>query len=56
MSLADLDKGSYTQFAKTWLGPTLGWVMLPIIPQTNVTTSGTYTILPYNGQVILKAT
>jgi hypothetical protein len=55
MSLADLDKGGTNQFNKTWLGPTLGWVMLPVIPQTQVTAGSTYVVVPYNSQVLLRA-
>ena len=53
MSLADLDTGNYFQQALIYLGPTIGWMMLPIIPQTFVTTGTDYTILPYEAHVLL---
>ena len=53
MSLADLDQSNYCQFTVVWLGPTIGWVMLPIMPQILVTTGTDYVVLPFNAHVLL---
>ena len=53
MSLADLDQSNFCQFTHIWLGPTIGWVMLPINPQTFVTTGTVYTVAPHDAHILL---
>lgn len=47
MSNTDLDKsGQNYQKTKVYLGPTLGWVDIRIMPETIITTGGTHTLQP----------
>lgn len=55
--MADLDQsGGFSQYARTYLGPTVGWVMLPVVPETFVTTGPTYNVQPFDSLVLLNAT
>lgn len=55
MSLTQLDQGNYTQFVRTWLGSTIGWVDLPVTPETFVTTGPSYTVQPFDSKVLLNS-
>ena len=35
-----LDLGTNTQFQSVWLGPSLGWQFLPVVPELLVETAG----------------
>lgn len=37
------------------MGPTLGWMMLPVVPEISVISSAALTIPPYASRVLLKA-
>lgn len=55
-NLAQLDQGgSNCQWVKTYLGPTLGWVMLPVVPELEITSAAALTLSPYTSRVLLKA-
>lgn len=55
-NLTDLDKGGTNcQFAKTWMGPTLGWMMLPVMPEIIISSAAALVIGPYNSRVLLNA-
>lgn len=47
-SQTDLDQGGTSrQWVRTWMGPTVGWVMLPgRNPVTTITAAGTYILTP----------
>ena len=47
--------GSNCQWTKVYLGPTLGWVMLPIMPELEITSAAALTIPAYASRVLLKA-
>lgn len=55
MSLAQLDQGTYVQFVRTWLGPTVGWVDLPVQPETFVLTGPSYVVQPFDSRVLLNS-
>lgn len=45
-SQLDLDKGgTYRQYVRRWLGPSVGWVLVPIDNVVPVTAAGTTTVL-----------
>lgn len=55
-NLADLDKGgTNAQFVRTWLGPTLGWAMLPVTPELIFSSGGALVLPAYASRVLLKA-
>jgi hypothetical protein len=55
-NLAQLDQGgSNCQWVKTWLGPTLGWAMLPVVPELIINTTAALILNNYASRVILKA-
>lgn len=55
-NLTQLDQGgSNAQWTKVYLGPTIGWVMLPIVPELEVTSAAALVLSPYTSRVILKA-
>lgn len=55
-SLSQLDQGgSNCSWVRTWLGPTIGWVMLPVVPELEVTSAAALVLSPYTSRVILKA-
>jgi hypothetical protein len=53
-NLTNLDQGSNAQFTRTWLGPSLGWAMLPVVPELLVTSVAPLVLGPYTSRVILK--
>lgn len=54
--LSQLDQGgSNAQWVRTWLGPTLGWAMLPVMPELIVTTAGAYTAPAFSSRILLNA-
>lgn len=55
-NLAQLDQsGSNAQWNRTWLGPTIGWVMLPVTPERIITSTAALTIRPYDSKILLNA-
>ena len=55
-NLAQLDYGgSNCQFARVYMGPTLGWMHLPIVPEIIYTSTSPLVIGPYTSRVLLKA-
>lgn len=51
----DLDQGGQPyQSTKVYLGPSLGWVMAQIRPETNITAAGTTTLTPGAGLVLVN--
>lgn len=47
--------GSNCQWVKTYMGPTLGWMMLPVVPELEVVSAAALTLSPYTSRVLLKA-
>lgn len=44
-SQRDLDQGgTFRQWTKMWMGPSVGWVSVPVDAVLNITAGGTYTI------------
>jgi hypothetical protein len=52
----DYDQGGNppVQYTRVALGPSLGKVLVPILPQTKVTSGTSYTIQPYDSVILLK--
>jgi hypothetical protein len=55
MSIFALDNGTLEQFVTTWLGPSLGWAKLPVMPELFVSSTAPLTIPPFTSRVILNA-
>jgi hypothetical protein len=55
-NLQQLDQGGTNcQFVKTWLGPSLGWAMLPVMPELVITSASALTISAFSSRVLLNA-
>jgi len=54
-NLGSLDLGSTAQFVQTWLGPSLGWQILPVDAQQFITSPDPLVLGAYANRVILKA-
>lgn len=55
-NLTQLDQGGGNcQWVRTYLGPTIGWVMLPVVPELEVTSAAALVLSPYTSRVLLKA-
>lgn len=55
--MADLDQsGQVVQWAKIYLGPTLGWINAPVQPQRIVTAAGVVTIAVGDYAVLINKT
>ena len=46
-SLQALDLGVNSQFVATWLGPSLGWQLLPVAPELYISTPGALIVPPF---------
>lgn len=55
MSIAQLDLGTLEQFVRTYLGPSLGWQLLPVQPNLFVTSAAPLVVPPFASRIILKA-
>jgi hypothetical protein len=54
--MADLDQGGgFPQYSRTWLGPTVGWAMLPIAPERIITSAAALVIQPFDSRILLNA-
>lgn len=54
-NLAQLDQGgSNCQFTNVYLGPTLGWARVPVVPEILVTPATAYTVPSYASRILLK--
>ena len=54
-NLAQLDQGgSNCTWSRVWMGPTIGWLMLPVVPELEVTSTAALTLQPYTSRVLLK--
>jgi hypothetical protein len=54
-TIAEADTGSNAQQTLTYLGPSLGWALLPVQAELIVTTSGALVLGPYTSRVLLNA-
>lgn len=55
-NLAQLDQGgSNCQSVRTYLGPTLGWAMLPVMPELEITSAAAITVPAFASRILLKA-
>lgn len=56
-SQVDLDQGgTFRQYQKVWMGPSVGWLNMPIQAILNITAAGTYTIQRWTNLIKIKAT
>jgi hypothetical protein len=54
-NLGSLDTGSTAQRTLTYLGPSLGFAMLPIAPELMVTSAGPFVVPPFASRILLSA-
>ena len=55
-NLGQLDQGgSNCQWTRAYLGPTLGWAMLPVMPELKINSAAALVISPYSSRVLLNA-
>jgi len=47
--------GGNCQWVKVWLGPTLGWALLPVMPELIISSAAALTIPAYASRVLLNA-
>ncbi len=47
--------GTFRQFQRIWMGPSVGWLSVPVTAILNVTASGTLTLQRWTNLVKLKA-
>jgi hypothetical protein len=52
LGLNQLDQGSNIMMTRTWLGPSFGWSVLPVAPQTYVQTSS-YVVSAFDSRLLL---
>lgn len=55
MSIAQLDLGTTAQFIRTYMGPSLGWQLLPVMPELDVLSAAPLVLPPFASRIILKA-
>ncbi len=56
-SQLDLDQGgTFRQYVRQWMGPSVGWVNMPVTAILNITAAGTYTIQRWTNLIKIKAT
>jgi hypothetical protein len=55
-SQLDLDQGgTFRQYQRVWMGPSVGWLNMPIDAILNITAAGTYTIQRWTNLIKIKA-
>ena len=52
-SLQALDLGVNVQFQSVWLGPSLGWNLLPVAPELYISTPGPLVVPPFSSRLLL---
>ena len=52
-SLQALDLGVNVQFQSVWLGPSLGWQLLPVAPELYISTPGALIVPPFSSRLLL---
>lgn len=56
-SQLDLDQGgTFRQYQRIWMGPSVGWQTMPVQAVLNIAAAGTYTILRWTNLIKIKAT
>lgn len=54
-SQLDLDQGgTFRQWTKMWMGPSVGWVPVPVDAVLDITAAGTYTILRGTSLILIN--
>lgn len=54
-SQTDLDQGgTFRQWTRMWMGPSVGWVPVPVDAVLNITAGGTYTIARGTSLILLN--
>jgi hypothetical protein len=52
----DLDQSGHSwQKVRAFLGPTLGWVDMHVMPTRNITVAGSYPVLPGDAVILVQA-
>jgi hypothetical protein len=54
-SIFATDLGTNTQFQSVWLGPSLGWQLLPVAPELYISTPGALIVPPFASRLLLTA-
>jgi hypothetical protein len=54
-SLQALDLGVNVQFQSVWLGPSLGWNLVPVAPELYISTPGALVVPPFASRLLLTA-
>ena len=49
------DLGTNTQFQSVWLGPSLGWQLLPVAPELYISIPGALIVPPFASRLLLTA-
>lgn len=53
----DLDQGgTFRQYGRVWMGPSVGWQTMPIVAILTITAAGTYTIQRWTNLIKIRAT
>jgi hypothetical protein len=52
-SIFATDLGTNTQFQSVWLGPSLGWQLLPVAPELYISTPGALIVPPFASRLLL---
>lgn len=56
-SQLDLDQGgTFRQYQRIWMGPSVGWQLMPVQAILSLTAAGTYSILRWTNLIKQKAT
>src|SRR5208282_3757608 len=56
-SQLDLDQGgTFREWVRTYLGPSIGWIMAPARNVLTITAAGTYNLLPSTTLVVINTT
>lgn len=56
-SQLDLDQGgTFRQYQKVWMGPSVGWLNMPVQAILTISAAGTYTIQRWTNLIKLKVT
>jgi hypothetical protein len=54
-NLTNLDvSGTNCQFIRAYLGPSLGWQLVPVVPELLVSTTGPFTVPNYASRILLS--
>jgi hypothetical protein len=56
-SQTDLDQGgTFRQYQRVWMGPSVGWLNMPVIAILEIDAAGTYTLQRWTNLIKIRAT